>query len=387
MKLNFGKNFWLLCLSMFFFMAGFNLIMPDLNQFITNLGGENQKGLIITLFTISAGLSRPFSGKLSDTIGRKKVIYIGAICSTVVSLLYPLSETVFFFLMLRFFHGFSAGFTPTGATALLTDIVPINQRGKAMGIWGTFISMGIGAGQSLGAWICLKFGFNILFSAAAICSILSIILFFEVQESLKNPVKYRLSILKLKWQDVFEPSVRPAAVVMFLTAISSGIIFVITPDISEFLKIDNKGFFFGIYVISTIIIRLLTSSISDRIGRRQMLLVGCFLLIISMMLIAISDSVSMYITSAIVFGFATGVSSPTLFAWTADLSHESRRGVGAGTMFIALETGIMTGSLSTLITYRSSASGVFISFAIGAFFALLASAYLIWHIRSRKSQF
>lgn len=387
MKLNFGKNFWLLCLSMFFFMAGFNLIMPDLNQFITNLGGENQKGLIITLFTISAGLSRPFSGKLSDTIGRKKVIYIGAICSTVVSLLYPLSETVFFFLMLRFFHGFSAGFTPTGATALLTDIVPINQRGKAMGIWGTFISMGIGAGQSLGAWICLKFGFNILFSAAAICSILSIILFFEVQESLKKPVKYRLSILKLKWQDVFEPSVRPAAVVMYLTAISSGIIFVITPDISEFLKIDNKGFFFGIYVISTIIIRLLTSSISDRIGRRQMLLVGCFLLIISMMLIAISDSVSMYITSAIVFGFATGVSSPTLFAWTADLSHESRRGVGAGTMFIALETGIMTGSLSTLITYRSSASGVFISFAIGAFFALLAGAYLIWHIQSRKSQF
>lgn len=372
---------------MFFFMAGFNLIMPDLNQFITNLGGENQKGLIITLFTISAGLSRPFSGKLSDTIGRKKVIYIGAICSTVVSLLYPLSETVFFFLMLRFFHGFSAGFTPTGATALLTDIVPINQRGKAMGIWGTFISMGIGAGQSLGAWICLKFGFNILFSAAAICSILSIILFFEVQESLKKPVKYRLSILKLKWQDVFEPSVRPAAVVMYLTAISSGIIFVITPDISEFLKIDNKGFFFGIYVISTIIIRLLTSSISDRIGRRQMLLVGCFLLIISMMLIAISDSVSMYITSAIVFGFATGVSSPTLFAWTADLSHESRRGVGAGTMFIALETGIMTGSLSTLITYRSSASGVFISFAIGAFFALLAGAYLIWHIQSRKSQF
>ena len=95
MKLNYGKNFWLLCLSMFLFMAGFNLIMPDLNQFITNLGGKEQKGLVITLFTISAGLSRPFSGKLSDTIGRKKVIYIGAICSTIVAMLYPLSETVF----------------------------------------------------------------------------------------------------------------------------------------------------------------------------------------------------------------------------------------------------------------------------------------------------
>jgi MFS family permease len=387
MKLNYGKNFWLLCLSMFLFMAGFNLIMPDLNQFITNLGGKEQKGLIITLFTISAGLSRPFSGKLSDTIGRKKVIYIGAICSTIVAMLYPLSETVFFFLLLRFFHGFSAGFTPTGATALLTDIVPSDRRGSAMGIWGTFISLGIGAGQSLGAWICSKYGFNILFSSAAICSILSIIVFFEVKESLFDPIKYKSSILKLKWNDVFEPSVRPAAVVMFLTAISSGIIFVITPDISEFLKIDNKGFFFGIYVVSTIIIRLLTSSISDRIGRRQMLLAGCFLLVVSMLLIAISESVSMYITAAIVFGFATGVSSPTLFAWTADLSHEARRGVGAGTMFIALESGIMTGSLSTLFTYRNTSSSVFITFSVGAFFALLAGSYLIWHIRTKRSQF
>lgn len=372
---------------MFLFMAGFNLIMPDLNQFITNLGGKEQKGLIITLFTISAGLSRPFSGKLSDTIGRKKVIYIGAICSTIVAMLYPLSETVFFFLLLRFFHGFSAGFTPTGATALLTDIVPSDRRGSAMGIWGTFISLGIGAGQSLGAWICSKYGFNILFSSAAICSILSIIVFFEVKESLIDPIKYKSSILKLKWNDVFEPSVRPAAVVMFLTAISSGIIFVITPDISEFLKIDNKGFFFGIYVVSTIIIRLLTSSISDRIGRRQMLLAGCILLVFSMLLIAISESVSMYITAAIVFGFATGVSSPTLFAWTADLSHEARRGVGAGTMFIALESGIMTGSLSTLFTYRNTPSSVFITFSVGAFFALLAGSYLIWHIRTQRSQF
>jgi MFS family permease len=162
MKLNYGKNFWLLSLSMFFFMAGFNLIMPELNQFITNLGGEEQKGLVITLFTISAGLSRPFSGKLADTIGRKKVIYIGTICSIIVSVIYPLSTTVVFFLILRFLHGFSAGFAPTGATALLTDIVPSNRRGSAMGIWGTFITLGIGAGKSSGSLICSTYWYNVM---------------------------------------------------------------------------------------------------------------------------------------------------------------------------------------------------------------------------------
>ena len=69
------------------------------------------------------------------------------------------------------------------------------------------------------------------------------------------------------------------------------------------------------------------------------------------------------------------------------LYAENRRGVGAGTMFIALELGIMTGSLSTLVTYHNTKATVYLSFAIGAIFALLASIYLIWHLRARESKF
>ena len=151
----YNSNFWILCFTMLLFMTSFNLIIPELNDFITNLGGEGQKGLIISIFTISAGLSRPFSGKLSDKIGRKKVMIIGLIISFLVSLLYPLSLSVHFFLMLRFLHGFSAGFLPTGATALVTDLLPSDRRGKGMGIWGTFISLGIGVGQATGSILSL----------------------------------------------------------------------------------------------------------------------------------------------------------------------------------------------------------------------------------------
>ncbi|NDC92746.1 MAG: MFS transporter, partial [Flavobacteriales bacterium] len=148
-------------------MTSFNLILPELNNYISILDGADKKGLIITLFTISAAISRPFSGKLADTIGRKKVIYLGIICSFFVMLIYPFSYSVLFFLILRFLHGFSAGFAPTGATALLTDLIPEKSRGHAMGIWGTFISLGIGVGQTLGSWIYLSFGFTILFLIGA----------------------------------------------------------------------------------------------------------------------------------------------------------------------------------------------------------------------------
>lgn len=381
---SYGRNFWMMSLAMFLFMTGFNLILPELNQFITKLGGEEHKGLIITLFTISAGLARPFSGKLSDLIGRKKVMVAGIILAIIVCLLYPFSETVFFFLMLRFIHGFSVGFTPTGATALITDVLPEKNRGQGMGIWGTFISIGIGFGQSLGSWIYAHFGMNTLFSIAAITTFISGILVYFVNETLQNKTRFKYNQLNIGWRDVFEPNVMPAAMVMWLTAACSGVIFVLTPDISGFLNIENKGWFFGIYVIATIIIRLAAGTLSDKIGRRQTLIIGISFLILSMLLIGFAKTTTTYTLASLVFGIATGITSPTLFAWTADLSPETRRGVGAGTMFIALEFGIMLGSASTLVTYNNTFESVTIAFIVAGGFATIALSYIIWHLSRRK---
>ena len=44
------------------------MIIPELPDFLSHLGGAEYKGLIISLFTLSAAISRPFSGKLADEI-------------------------------------------------------------------------------------------------------------------------------------------------------------------------------------------------------------------------------------------------------------------------------------------------------------------------------
>jgi MFS family permease len=379
------KNFWVLCSAIFLFMASFNLLMPELNHFITALGGAHHKGLIITLFSVSAAISRPFSGKLSDNIGRKKVLYIGIIICFFVALSYSFVTSLAFFLFLRFFHGFSAGFFPTGATALVTDILPSEWRAKGMGIWGVFISLGIGVGQSVGSFIYNLVGIDGLFLISAGIAALSGVLVGYVRESLPTPQAFRKEHLRVSLQDVFEPNVLPAAAVMFLTATCSGIIFVLTPDICDYLEIPNKGWFFGFYVISTISIRLVSSRLSDRIGRRKTLVIGISLLVLSMLLTGYASDKTSFTLAAIVFGVATGISSPTVFTWTADLSHVDRRGVGAGTMFIAMELGIMFGSISTVFTYHNTASSISNSFVFGAITALLAIAYLIWHIKKRVS--
>ncbi len=368
-------------------MTSFNLILPELNMFITNLGGADKKGLIYTFFALTSLLSRPFSGKLSDTIGRKRVMYTGVAIAAITSMLYPLSHTVFFFLALRFVHGLGAGFMPTGATALITDVLPIDKRGRGMGIWGTFISLGIGVGQSLGSPINNILGMNNLFLISAIFAVVSALLLGFVRETLpkKQKQKFRFSHLKLGLKDIVEPSVWPCALVMFLSAVSSGIIFTITPDISEYLNISNKGWFFMFYTISTIFVRLFSGGLSDTIGRRKTLVIGMILLIISVMMIAFSTTLELYTTSAIIFGMATGISSPTIFSWTADLSHPERRGIGSGTMFIALEGGFIVGSLSTLFSYDSTSATVPVAFGFGAFLAFVSLLYLLWHLKYSTS--
>jgi MFS family permease len=365
-------------------MISFNIILPELYDYITNLGGEKIKGLVIALFTISAAFSRPFSGKLSDTIGRKKVMVIGMVVAGVISLIYPLFG-LGAFLMLRFMHGFSAGFLPTGATALVTDILPPDKRGVGMGIWGTFISVGIGAAQIFSSTVVYYLGITGLFMVGAVFAAICGILILLMEETLENPQKFKWSLLKIKWVDVFEPNVMPAATVMFCSAISTGLVFVITPDLCGFLDIDNKGWFFGFYMISTIVIRLFASGVSDKIGRRKTLIIGLSFMVIAMSLIALSTEIIQFTIGSIVFGMSTGVSSPTLFAWTADLSAAERRGVGAGTLFIALEVGIMAGSFSTLLTYDNTLGSIPVVFFVGVAFAILAILFLLWHLRYRES--
>ena len=103
----YNLQFWLLCVSNFLFSASFQMILPELPDYLTSLGGAEYKGLILALFTFTAGFSRPFSGKLTDTVGRVPIMVFGSLVCVVCSALYPFLTTVTGFLLLRLFHGFS----------------------------------------------------------------------------------------------------------------------------------------------------------------------------------------------------------------------------------------------------------------------------------------
>lgn len=340
----YNLQFILVCLSSLLFSASFNMLIPELPDYLSGLGGAEYKGLIIGLFTITAGISRPFSGKLTDKIGRVPIMAIGSVVCFVCSLLYPLLTTVSGFLFLRLLHGFSTGFKPTATAAYVADIVPKERWGEALGLHGICFSTGMAIGPAIGSTIKIWTSINFLFYTSALFALLSIIILMNMKETLKEKEKLSFKMFKLSKKDIFDIGVFPAAFVTFMSYIAYGVILTLIPDWTGHLGLENKGIFFMIFTISSLLVRFVAGKVSDKFGRVLIINIGLILLFASLMIIGFYESVSGLYMGAFMYGISLGILSPALNAWTIDFSNPDQRGRAISTMYIALEAGVGGGA-------------------------------------------
>ena len=373
-------SFWLLSVSNFLFSASFSMMIPELPVYLAKMGGKEYVGLIIALFTLTAGLSRPFSGKLTDTIGRVPVMAFGSIVCFVCGLLYPYLLTVGGFLTLRLVHGFSTGTKPTATSAYVADVVPPARRGEAMGTLGLFTAMGMSLGPAIGSWLATDFSMNSMFWTSSAFALFSIIILLQMPETLANKQPFRFGLLRLKKDEIFDKSAIPPFIVLLLQSFSSGVVLTVIPTLSTSLGITNKGLFFTVYTVASLGIRLLFSRSSDRYGRLPVLFVSTLVLAVSMVFLVFTDSTLLFWTAAIFYGMSWGMNSPTVQAWTVDLSHEKTRGRALATMYIALEAGIGLGALGAgwVLNHIVGEPGLSTSFGVAGVMALLAVVYIGW---------
>ncbi|MFN8344409.1 MAG: MFS transporter [Spirosomataceae bacterium] len=380
----YNLQFWLLCLSNFLFSASFQMMIPELPDYLTAMGGKEHIGLIIALFTLTAGLSRPFSGKLTDTIGRVPVMAFGSLVCCVCSLVYPFVHVVWGFLLLRFLHGFSTGTKPTATAAYVADIIPENRRGEAAGMLGIFTATGMSIGPSIGSFLTLWLGINTMFYVAAAFALISILILLNMKETLVEKQPFRLKLFKISRQDIFEPRVFSVFFVMFCVSFSSGAILTLVPDMSKTLGINNKGLFFTVYTVASLVIRVFASKSSDIHGRVPVMMISTLILAVGMTLLGITQSAFGFWTAAVLFGFSWGLNTPTLTAWTIDLSHPDYRGRALATMYIALEAGIGVGAWWSGWWYAGKIANIPFAFYVSAALAVISLVYLIWWKRSKE---
>lgn len=381
----FNFQFALLCFSNFLFSVSFSMMIPELPGYLTKLGGAEYKGLIIALFTLMAGISRPFSGKLTDTVGRVPVMIFGSLVCVACSLLYPILTTVSGFLLLRFFHGFSTGFKPTATSAYGADVVHESRRGEALGALAIGYTLGSSIGPLGGSFLVMNYSYNLMFYISALCALGSVIILYNIKETLPHPQKFSFALLRIRKTEVFDKtSIRPA-IVMLLLCFSIGVVLTLSPDLSESVGMHNKGFFYACYTVASLLIRLVAGKSSDKYGRVIVLIFSSLAMVAAMALLSFAHSIFMVILSAAIMGFSVGMNGPTLMAWAVDLCKPENRGRAVASVYIALEVGIGSGALISGWIYQNKPGNLVYAFMVPGLLALLSMVLLLnWRKKEKR---
>ncbi|MFV0180102.1 MFS transporter [Empedobacter falsenii] len=373
----YNLHFILMCLSSLLFSASFNMMIPELPAYLSSMGGAEYKGFIIALFTLTAGISRPFSGKLTDKVGRVPIMAVGSIVCFVCGILYPVLTTVSGFLFLRLVHGFSTGFKPTATAAYIADIIPRERWGEALGLHGICFSIGMAIGPALGSTITLYSSINVMFFTSSFFALLSILILFNMKETLQNKQKFSFGLLKISRHEVVAKEALPAALITFLSYIAYGSILTLIPDWTEHLGFQNKGVFFIVFTISSMLVRFFAGKISDQKGRVLVIKLGLVLLIVALVILASVDAKIGLILGGLMYGISTGILSPALNAWTIDFSKPEERGKAMATMYIAMEAGIGFGALCAGWYFQDYIARIPMVIYVSAAICFLGTIYML----------
>ncbi len=138
-----------------------NIALPTLTQEFNSTVGEIRWTVLAYMITVTA-LMLPV-GYLGDKLGKKKIYNSGFIIFTAASALCGFAPTLGWLVFFRILQAVGAAMMTSLGMAIVTENFPPAERGKALGITGTMVSIGIIAGPTIGGFIVEHFNWRNIF--------------------------------------------------------------------------------------------------------------------------------------------------------------------------------------------------------------------------------
>lgn len=132
---------------------------------------------------------------------------------------------------------------------------------------------------------------------------------------------------------------------MFLVYVGFGIIIPVIPFYAEDLGASptELGLLMAVYSLMQFLFAPMWGRISDRIGRKPVIMIGIFGLAVSFFLMALSTELWMLFAARIIGGFLSAANMPTVMAYAADITSEEDRGKGMGVIGASIGLGFIFG--------------------------------------------
>jgi EmrB/QacA subfamily drug resistance transporter len=156
----------LVILNLFVFMSTLdssivNIALPEISKYLHLPIAKTE--WVVSSYLIAICTLILFFGKLGDMFGKIKIFKIGTVIFLIGSLLCGFSTSLSWLVLFRIVQALGASMTMANSQGIVTDIFPAHERGKALGLVGTFVSLGAIAGPSLGGLLVSAFGWNYIF--------------------------------------------------------------------------------------------------------------------------------------------------------------------------------------------------------------------------------
>jgi MFS transporter, DHA1 family, multidrug resistance protein len=358
---------------------------PVLPRFAQDLGSSPELiGLIVAASTITGIFIKLPAGALSDILGRRRMMLLGSLFFALPPFLYPFITDASSLLVLRFVHGFATAIFSPVAAAYVADLFQ-KGRGEKLGWFSSATDIGATLGPLVGGFILFSTAsYSVTYLVVGALGCLPLLLVWRLpaleSQTATKPGK------PARWQEFKKGimEVLSSRLVIIASALEAAM-YVGYGAFLGFFPIYAKGIGHNDAAIGLIMGSQLTTTmagkplggwLSDRIGRKPVILSGIVLCAVIVPLIMRGQSFFALMALSCVFGLGVAIVTPSTTALVADLAKKGRMGSAMGVFGTIWDTGeaagpILAGMLIASLSYFNS------FLVIGAFMILVAGIFAL----------
>ncbi|MGB1656514.1 MAG: MFS transporter, partial [Longimicrobiales bacterium] len=248
-------------------------------------------GTLVSVYSIMVGIFAILAGPVSDKIGRRQILLLGCASMAVALILHGFVTGYYSFITVRIFAGCAGGMLSGAAVSYIGDYFPYERRGWATGWVMSGSAFGQIFGIPMGILMADRWGFRSPFYLFAVTMALTVfLLFFHVPQPNVQRSQQKLSVGKAASNYMAmlrRPEIAWAAGAFFMMFLGVSIFVIYLPtwlERSVGLTGDQIALMFVVGGVANVLTGPNAGKLSDRIGRKGMILISCVGLSILMVL-------------------------------------------------------------------------------------------------------
>lgn len=326
---------------------------PVLPRFAQDLGAAPELlGLIVAASTITGIFVKLPAGALSDILGRKRMMLLGCLFFAGPPFLYPLVADPIQLLLLRFLHGFATAIFSPVASAYVAGLFH-KERGERLGWFASANDVGATLGPLLGGFILF---YTASYPTTYLCvGLLGLLPLLMVLRLPKEPALPPSRGGMDRWQEfraglgevLSSPPVLITSGMEATMYVGYGAFLGFFPPYGKEIGLNDAqiALILGAQLATTMLAKPMAGRLSDRIGRKPMILGGLGLCTILLPLIPqTTTSLLLFLLSGL-FGLGVAIVTPSTTALVAELVKEGRMGSAMGVFGTIWDTGEASGPI------------------------------------------